>query len=269
MTVIQFSGEYRYSGSQINYQNCPVCGSSSWRTYLDPTTGLWFCFVGHHHAGGKVDVGLDGDNPGATLLQMLERRPETLEWPEIELPPWHALSRQAARYLAKRGLDAADIARLGLVEWEDQHRVLIPYFQDGDLVYWTSRRYSTRLGEGPKYWSQGGAKPLYRPFLRGAPSEKLVLVEGVFDAIAIERAGYHAVALGGKTLPHYHEKQLLTLAARYGTIDVLLDEDALAKAIDLQADLQARMAQPVRIVSPPSGMDAGDLTPDAVKEVLR
>lgn len=266
--MIQFTGDYRSSGSQINYQHCPVCGSDSWRTYLDPETGMWFCFVGHHNAGGKVDLDLDGDNLGASLLRMLAGRDGPLEWPEIELPPFHPLSRQAARYLDKRGIDAAVAARLGMVEWEDNHRILIPYFQDGDLVYWTSRRYSTKLGQGPKYWSQGGAKPLYRPFLGGAPSEKLVLVEGVFDAIAVERAGYHAVALGGKSLPKYHMKQLLTLAAGYGTIVVLLDEDALAKAIDLREDIQARLAQPIRIVSPPSGMDAGDLTPDLVESIL-
>ena len=262
------SGPSRSSGDQINYQNCSICGSDGWKLYLNPATGAYFCFAGHHHAGGKVDVGLDGDNPGAQLLRLLSAAPERLEWPEVEMPPFHTLSRQAARYLEKRGIDTAMQQRLGLVEWEGQHRVLVPYFRNGDLVFWTSRRYSKRLGEGPKYWSQGGAKPLYTPFLRGAPPTKLVLVEGVFDALAVANAGYHPVALGGKSLPVFHRKELLTLANGYGTIVVLLDEDALAKALELRDDLQARFTQPVQLKMVPHGVDPGDMTPDQIKDLL-
>lgn len=266
--MTQFSGDSRPSGDQINYRHCPKCGSDGWNTYLNPATGGWFCFAGHHHDGGRVDVGLDGDNPGAQLLRMLAAAPEYLEWPEVELPPYHELSRQASRYLDKRGIDSDMQRQLGLVEWEGQHRVIVPYFRNGDLVFWTSRRYSKRLGEGPKYWSQGGAKPLYRPFLRAAPSEKLVLVEGVFDALAVSRAGYHPVALGGKSLPAYHRKELLTLANGYGTIVVLLDEDALAKALELRDDLQARFTQPVQLKVVPHGVDPGDMAPDQIRGLL-
>lgn len=267
--MIQFGGESRSSGDQLNYRHCPVCGSDGWNTYLNPANGAWFCFAGHHHAGGRVDMGLDADHPGAHLLHMLDAEPESLEWPEVELPPFHALSRQAVRYLDKRGIGLGIAAELGLVEWAGQHRILVPYFQDGDLVFWTSRRYSVRLGQGPKYWSQGGAKPLYRPFLRGAPSRKLVIVEGVFDAIAVGNAGYDTLALGGKTLPRYHRKRLLTMAQEYGTIIVLLDEDALAQQLELRDDLQSSLRQPVEIRVVPHGEDPGSMESAEIKELLK
>ncbi len=262
-----FAGETRPSGDQLNYKNCPVCGSDGWNVYVNPDNGGWFCFAGGHNLGGFVEVSL-GDNPGAQLLQTLAGQADTVEWYEIELPPWHELSGGARRYLHSRGVMDATIRTLGLVEWEDKSRILFPYFVDGALVYWNSRRYSDMMAEGPPYLALHGKHPLYTPSYKG---DKLptVLVEGVFDAIAVTQAGYRAVALGGKSLPRYLVDSLLTIAQKYGIINVFLDSDALARALRIRERLYINKGiEAVRIRLCPAGSDPGDMTPDEIQEIL-
>lgn len=272
-TLADFKGDCSPSGGQINYTHCPVCGSDGKKVYVNPETGEWFCFAGGHHAGGKVDVGLDDASPGADLLRMLEGEGQgAMVWSETDLPPFEPLSRSAARYLAARGLGEWEIKRLGLVEWTDQGRILIPYFQNGELIFWTSRRYSKVIGEGPKYLSQPGKKPLYVPsgdvraFRTWAGSPSITLVEGVFDAIRVAQAGCPAVALGGKTLPGYHYKEFLTLARSYGIISIMLDEDALANALTIHDRLSGVTDQKIQIICIEG--DPGDMAKHEIRRLL-
>ena len=266
----EFTGPSKPSGEQICFRICPVCGSDKWKVYVNPDTGKWLCFAGSCGARGVVDMGM-AEEPraaGQDILDTLERSLRgagLMEWPEIDLPPFHELTFPARRYLTRRGIDEERTRQLGLVEWADKSRILIPYFdRAGTLVYWNSRRYSERLGKGPKYLTAPGKHAL---FVREGSSTILVIVEGVFDALACEDAGYSAVALGGKSLPSYLVRNLLTVAAGYGTIVVALDSDALDSALRIRAQLSDRMA--VKIVTPPTGKDPGDMSPAEIQEMLR
>ena len=240
-TLADFTGNYTMSGTQRNYEHCPVCGSDGKKLYVDPMTGMWFCFAGQHHAGGEVDVGLDDWSPGRDILDLMDPDTDELTWQETELPPWESLTPIARRYLSRRGLCKQEMVTQGLVEWTGQYRVLFPYFKGGELIFWTSRRYSKAVGEGPKYLSQPGIKPLYEPITKPPVSPgTLVLVEGVLDALAVNRAGYKAVALGGKSLAAHNVENVLTLAENCGIIAVLLDGDALHAAMRLQDTLSSR-----------------------------
>jgi len=264
-TLADFAGECKPSGQHICYKYCPVCGSDEYKLYVSPDTGLWKCFAGRHNAGGKVDIGQAADayTQGQELMDLLSGWQEPVTWDEIDLPPFEPLSKMARRYLRKRGVDDDMIKRLGLVEWEDRFRILFPFFsRSGSLIYWNSRRYSDHVGEGPKYYTADGKHPLYE--LRGAGP--VVLVEGIFDALAVNRAGYHAVALGGKSLPKYLLPELLTLAADHDMINVLLDPDALAAALRIRDQLSDRKRVRIRVC--PHGQDPGDMTPDEIKEII-
>lgn len=262
-----FSGECKPSGTQLNYRHCPVCGSDAWKVYLNPDNGMWICFAGGCGAKGQVEVGLDAQPKAAgqhILDELYKHHDHGLEWEEVELPPWHELTFAAKRYLKRRRIDEASIQALGLVEWEDKSRVLFPYFdRQGNLIYWNSRRYSDRLGEGPKYLTAPGKHPLY--WLEHERSDHLVVVEGVLDAISVWQAGFSAVALGGKSLPRYLVKSLLTGAAEYDMIDVMLDPDALDAALRLRSQVFDRAD--VRVV-PLKDMDPGDMDPGQIKEIL-
>lgn len=270
-TLADFRGDCSPAGTQLNFQHCPVCGSDEKKVYVNPEDGTWFCFAGSHHAGGKVDVGLDDASPGADLLRQLERLvPDEVIWSETEMPPWEPLSRSAIRYLLNRMIGPEDARCLGLVEWTDQGRILVPYFSGGELIFWTGRRYSKAYGEGPKYMSQPGKKPLYFPVGAAVESwfdfNSVTLVEGVFDAIRVTQAGCPAVALGGKSLPSYHYKEFLTFAEPYGIINVMLDEDALGDALKIQDTLSARTDAEVRII--PIEGDPADMPKHEIRRLL-
>lgn len=267
--MADFVGDCKPSGEHINYRHCPKCGSDEWKVYMSPDTGLWVCFASRHGEprGGKVDAGqaASAHSQSVELFAALRATDEKTEWPEVDLPPWVPLSKTAKRYLRKRGIDEALARKLGLVEWAEEFRVLFPYFdRAGNLIYWNSRRYSDHAGYGPKYSAAPGKHPLYE--LRAGMAGPTVLVEGVVDAVKVWQAGYHVLALGGKSLPRYLVNDLLTLTAGSGILVVLLDPDALAQAFRLREQLSDRRR--VRIVALPPGKDPGDMTPDELREAI-
>ena len=293
-TLSDFRGECRPSGDQINYKHCPICLSSSWKVFVDPDKGKWVCFGGRHpsppnggYPGGNLKIEGDDDAPGKHILDLLTPEDSVVEWGEVELPDWEPLSNMARRYLQLRGITPGMSTALGLVEWVDKHRILIPYFDDaGQLIYYTSRRYSECLGKGPKYLTAPGRHPLYQcvdlprpmflakqegePFYEWYPWNCPVIVEGCFDAIAVQQAGYKGVALGGKSLPRYLESLLLTSVRGYGIIYILLDRDAMPQALRLRSLLTSKSGiKDVRVRFCPHNLDPGSMTPEEIREVLR
>lgn len=279
-TISDFPGDCRPSGDQIRFKHCPVCGSDRWKVYVDPVKGKWVCFAGKHPVnpnggpgGGNLEIARDDDAPGQHIFDARQGPPE-VEWAEIELPDWVPLSFGARKYLENRRISPQIAKILGLVEWEGKYRILYPYFdQSGQLVYWNSRRYHPELGEGPKYLTAPGKHPLYiTPYLDIETEHtynSAVIVEGVHDAIAVELAGYPAIALGGKTLPRYLRKYLLTSVANCGIIYVMLDRDALKNALHLRDFLASQPGiKEVRVRVPLSGCDPGDMAPEEIRKVL-
>lgn len=259
-----FVGECKPSGDHLNFKVCPVCGDARYKVYVQPFTGWWFCFSGAHNRGGRVEAQLSTDGRVAELLEMLRAEKPVASWEEIELPPWEPLSRSALRYLANRDISAEYARKRGIVEWTDQFRVLVPYFNDaGELIFWTSRRYTDLAGSGPKYIAAPGTKPLYTLH---ANCDRLVLVEGVFDAMAVQRAGFAAVALHGKSLPNYLQKYFLTIAGRYGIIDVMLDTDAFGSAIGIRNSLLTQRVIGIKPYAP--GKDPAEMCREEIEEIL-
>jgi len=261
-TFADFGGPSRTSGGQVVFQNCPVCGSRRWKVYVNPDTGFWFCHDPSHSGGGKVDCGLQLAGRGRAFLESLALQPSN-KWHPMPLPAYEPLGRRALRYLMARGISERHAARLGIVEMQDRMRVVVPYFgPDGEIIYWSARSYSS-MEEGPKYLAASGRHPLYvRPDWR--PADTLVLVEGVFDAIAVEaHTGLQCCGLGGKYLPRYLEHDLLRIGRR--RMVVLLDPDALADAGKLRSRLMTK--REVRIIPLPLGRDPADLGPE-LKEIL-
>lgn len=261
--LADFGGPTRESGGQIVYKNCPVCGSTKWKVYVNPVTGFWFCHDSSHSGGGKVDCGLALAGRGRQLLEELALQTKPQQWRPAVLPRYEPLGRRALRYLMARGISETHAARLGMVEMEDVMRVVVPYYgPDGEIIYWSARSYS-KLEGGPKYLAASGRHPLYvRP--NWTPSDTVVVVEGMFDAIAVEtHTGLHVCGLGGKYLPSYLEPDLLRLGTR--RLVLLLDPDALGDAIKLRSRLQTK--RQIKIIPLPVGKDPADMGPD-LKEIL-
>lgn len=281
-TLDDFKGVSRTSGSQINFRECPVCGSEGWKVYVNPETGKWFCHAGGHGGGGQIEIGTPShvNQTQATLLDMLanhRKRPRSVkEWPELFMPPFTKLTERAYRYLRNRGLSDASIRYCGIVEEATRYRILIPYFDDsGRLIYYSGRRYSENLGNGPKYMTAYGKHPLYVPRWN-VLNDKIVLVEGAFDAIAVtQHTDCMAVAMGGKSLPRYLRKDLQKVAERV-TIEVgmrprlyiMLDSDATRAALFMKDGLPPMKLQDINVVMIRNGHDPASLPPDELRSVL-
>lgn len=244
-SLSDFAGESRASGNQINYKNCPVCGSTSWKLYVNPETGAWYCFAGGHSAGGKVEAGSAMDltvrtqdmmaKLGAAAGRAIDRM---IAWPEVELPPFTQLSVEARAYMENRGFDQDVVEKHGIVEWEDKGRVLIPYFdRSGRIIYWNARTYRDHT---PKYLAAPGRHPLYIAQWTQAP-RRVIIVEGTLDAIALQRVmpAFQVVALGGKSVPKYLMGDLREQTSRsiLKRPIIYLDDDAMAGAIKLRDNI--------------------------------
>jgi hypothetical protein len=236
------SGESRPSGDNLNFRHCPSCGAARWKTYMHPETGGWNSYC--CGAKGYADVGVTKGQ----ITNILERGQRAKEWDEVQLPEWEALSKSARRYLKRRGLD--NPGKYGIVELKESTRILIPYRGlMGRIIYWTTRAY---MDDGqPKYIACPGRHPLYAvPDVR--PHDDVVVVEGVFDAIAVHEAtGKAAVALGGKSLPAYLRADLSHLAPNKLTI--MLDGDAFADSLKLK-----QVIPHAKLEILPAGVDPAD-----------
>lgn len=242
--------------------HCPVCGSQKFKTYVNPVTGFWYCHAPEHSGGGRIDTGMPLHDRASALRQMKSKH-ERPRWHEMSLPEWQPLGWRAKRYLQQRGIDEDMAARLGIVEMADRMRVVVPYYgPDGGIIYWNARSY-TDLEEGPKYLAASGKHPLY-VLPHWEPQEEVIVVEGVFDAIAAREAtGYSVLALGGKALPRYLLPDLLDLVGE--RIVLCLDSGAEDAALKLKKQLMFK--RKVRIVPMPVGEDPASLGPK-LKEII-
>jgi len=149
------------------------------------------------------------------------------------------LAQRAERYLRSR-LSAEQCRRDKFYLW--RCRVLIPTYFAGELVTWvardltgkSSRKYMTPTGVSQGLWIFGWDR------IRNL--DRVVVVEGCFDAYAVERAGYPACASFGKHLT----KVQCDLLSRFERITILYDQDAISSARESALQLE-RFGVDVRV----------------------
>ncbi len=263
----EFAGPAKQSGDELNFKYCPVCESDAWKLYVNPHTGKWMCFSSEHGSGGVVEIDDAGTEQGAELLRLLDdhgARDHQAE--QAALPEWSVCSRRAREYLHSRGLDDPLIAKLGIVEMVHDPRVVVPFMERGQVVYWVARKLPHE--PGPKYLACPGTKPLY--VLRVPDCGSVAIVEGVFDAIRVYQAGMSAVALGGKTISQYQMAELRRLLADRSiqTCAVMLDQDAFSAALDLASRLPMHSPNVDFKYVPISAKDPADMSVDALVSTL-
>lgn len=256
----------RPSGEQLNYQHSPCCGSDKWKFYINPDTGGWKCFAGACDSGGY----LVPQSGVARTTSPAKGTPGA--WPSIEIPGVLPLDDKARRYLfCERGVPEKWQDRFGLcLSSEHPGRIIIPFFWKGELIYWTSRRYTSTDEFGPKHLAAGGKHPLWvGPDMTSWLDFDLPLVitEGPFDGMKTMIAGYPSVALCGSSLPRHLE--LMLLEAMFGRrIAIMLDGDNLRGAIKLANRLASICPNEVEIVALPDGQDPGGMTPEEIQDAL-
>lgn len=212
-------------GEQVNVRECPVCGDSRWKVYLNRESGLGNCFHGDCQATfnkwsfAKAITG----HEGAELVRYLEklaadmgfrvRRRATVaveddaEW---ELPrsiPLPTADGRNLRYLEERGFDEEIVGLFRLRYCDDgwfnyvkangerggmnfAQRVIIPVYDlDGSLVTFQGRDITGTSDR--KYLFPPGLPGTAKFLLNGqnaTGAKRVVMGEGVFDVMAIHKA---------------------------------------------------------------------------------
>lgn len=214
-----------HNGTQLNVRECPACGSSSWKVYINADSGLGNCFAG--------DCGVKTFNKFSFMREYIDAAnthevinyvktvareiggwrakkitPVEVELSELVLPESIPLPHKGKylNYLAHRGIppELAQFFHLryshtGYFEYQlcdgprrqdYSRRVIIPIFDlDGHLASFQGRDITGEAERKylfpPGYASTG--KLLYNAqSVRGA--EQLVINEGAFDVIATKLA---------------------------------------------------------------------------------
>ena len=214
------------SGTQLQVKDCPVCGSSKWKVYLNADTGLGNCFAGDHPPGENFSkwnfiAAHIGSESARQTVEHLKTAAREMGWrarrkvsvdvnlntdlvlPEsFEIP----INGKNVRYLSERNIDV-DTAKYfhlrysqngrfwyrynGEVKCQNYaKRIIIPIFNiDGELVSFQGRDITGKAEKKylfPPGFSSTG-KYLYNA--QNVISSKTVIVgEGVFDVMAIKCA---------------------------------------------------------------------------------
>ena len=136
-------------------------------------------------------------------------------------------STDAFRYLSSRGIGRREILKWKIgycKEGRYAGRIIVPSFDvDGDLNYFIARSY---VGHQRRYLNPPADRDLVFNELNIDWDEPVILVEGVFDAIA---AGSNAIPILGSTLRE--QSRLFQAIAIHDTpVYMALDHDAEKKA---------------------------------------
>jgi DNA primase len=217
------------SGQQLNVKECPCCGNSHWKVYINADTGLGNCFAGDCEAKFNrwsfIKAYLGGDNR-ATVDHVLAvaseqgwrppkktSAPVKLRTADLELPPSIPLpyGGRNLKYLDKRGI-TGDIARYfqlraaqggswfkidGKAVQDYSMRVIIPVFDlAGQLVSFQGRDMTGTAEQKylfpPGFASTGSI--LYNGH-NAVGAQRVAVGEGVFDVMALKIALDEEMAL--------------------------------------------------------------------------
>ena len=228
--------------------HCPFCNHHKKKLQVNLETQKWHCWV--CNAGGhKIGILLRKLNAPKQIISdvlkilgdyrgVSKEKDEKTEYnvslPQCYKPLWEKsedpLYKNAIHYLKKRGIEGIDILRYSIGYCSSNgysNRIIIPsYDADGKLNYFIARDMfpNSKL----KYKNPPMSKDTvcFEMFINW--NEPIVLVEGVFDAIAIRR---NAIPLLGK----FPSKTLVMrlVEKQVKKIYVALDEDARQDAIKL------------------------------------
>jgi len=148
--------------------------------------------------------------------------------PLSELTPSDITGRQALSYLKRRGVSKADILRYNIGYCEggvyDKMIIIPSYNTENQLNYFVARNFNPH--SPVKYKNPPLSKDIIPFELFINWSSPLILVEGMFDALAVKR---NAIPLLGKHLQNQLMKKIVTSSVQ--KIYIALDKDAQKDAI--------------------------------------
>ena len=247
--VTQILGSYWQKGDEHLY-HCPYCGHHKKKMSINFSNGYWKCWVcdtrgkniyrivrkfGNYQQRQKYRE-LQGLVDLTDFEEMFKEYNNIEEKQILEMPEGFVSlcnkdlpmdSTDAFRYLSSRGIGRREILKWKIgycKEGRYAGRIIIPSFDiEGDLNYFIARSY---VGHTRRYLNPPADRDLVFNELNIDWDEPVVLVEGVFDAIA---AGFNAIPILGSTLRE-GSRLFQAIAVHDTPVYMALDHDAEKKA---------------------------------------
>ena len=247
--VTQILGSYWQKGDEHLY-HCPYCGHHKKKMSINFSNGFWKCWVcdtrgkniyrivrkfGNYQQRQKYRE-LQGLVDLTDFEEMFKEYNNIQEKQILEMPEGFVSlcnkdlpmdSTDAFRYLSSRGIGRREILKWKIgycKEGRYAGRIIIPSFDvEGDLNYFIARSY---VGHTRRYLNPPANRDLVFNELNIDWDEPIVLVEGVFDAIA---AGGNAIPILGSTLRE-GSRLFQAIAIHDTPVYMALDHDAEKKA---------------------------------------
>lgn len=251
-----------------NVYKCWICdtrGKDIWRLvrkYGDSSSRRkWKHFEDQVDINGSIYESIFGTNELAK--QLLELPDEFVSLANKKQPIGSNLPN---RYLKGRGITEKDIIKWKIgycSRGEYKNRIIVPSFdKDGDVNYFVSRTYS---GDWMKYKNPEVSKDIIFNELNVDWSDKIFLVEGIFDAI---KAGTDAVPLLGSTLSE-GSKLFQKIVENDTAVYLALDADAEKKSMRIIKSLLQHGIEVYKVDVGSSESDVGDMDAEHFAEAAR
>ncbi len=284
---------FRRSGAKELVGKCWACGKPD-HLYINRFTGNWHCFAGSCEASGTLASAIMRIQsvtlaearrivaneqlpyiPG--LKDELRERLEAVGEPEVErvavdLPPefkpcWDGKCWRVPVYLRERGVTKEQLARFGVGFCRGGRyagRVVFPVRSPWGYSFTTRLATPGML----RYLSGPEAGKLLFGWQESLPHHSttlpVVLVEGPFDCLAVDRAGFPSLALLGKELRHTQRAQLRALGAAGRRFVLLLDRDAVKSLVKQMGKLRN-----LRVALLPGAKDPAVAGDTAIRKAVR
>lgn len=275
--VIELRGHaVRIHRNEVKIETCVLCGNPRWNLEVSASKGVfhcWACGKGGtaesllERIGAQAPPGLEvrydpGDDSPAP-------RPGGERWPEGTVPVGRQPSAVAT--LRQRGVSEADASWLGVgvaLEGAFAPRLVFPLeeYWSGLPVGYVTRSYGPAT-DGPKYMSSVNVVSSLPGWMSPDGGWRVhVVVEGVFDALSVRRAGFGAAMLLG--LGHFDDAQHWACRAEPDEpVVVMLDAEAASMGRRLYWTLRAARSN-VHVAELPPGRDPGEMESQEVRRCV-
>lgn len=246
-----FDGEWKSPEEYLI--KCPYCGDHKTHNhcFVNIVKGMFMCHFCSET--GTVDRLMKDHGEG----EQVERGPGIFEKTRHEETDFNefktvsgmksTVDRMALTYLKDRGFDRKEIEKFDIRYGDFGRyfgRIIFPIKEDGHVVSFVSRSFLKAVK--PKYlFPHHGETSLTtnecmwgwdKAMENGAM--RVLITEGVIDAIALGRAGYYSVSLNSKQLGIAQKMKLLTLPKDVIFV-VMLDGDAHRDGLKVAKSLRA------------------------------
>lgn len=252
---------HKPAGEDEVLYNCPKCGRPKY--YVNFSKQMSHCFRCKYSK--RIPRMLKH------LARAFKREPQVKD-PEIKLPKnSECFSNETAKFLYGRKMSLARAYDNGWrtgAEGQFQGRLIIPITENGKIYSFVARAVSN---EKPKELSAPNRSHYFYGYdgLMGQRAP-IVLVEGIFDAEALSRCGYHALAIMGSFISDIQVGKLVALKPLSVTVMMDGDEAGWSATIKIRNKLLKRMDPfKVRIAVVPPGKDPDELSHDELDKIMK